>query len=138
MVVRLVAMCVSREEAEQVKARLAAWLAPRGLAFNDDTTRIVHLDDGFDFLGFTIRRYQQRVVLITPSKAAVKRNRERLTAEMTALRGANAAAVLQRLNPIIRGWSAYYLNVTRIPGHGVMARSAAPGRDAICQRTRLG
>jgi RNA-directed DNA polymerase len=42
----LVAMCVSREQAEAVKQRLAAWLAPRGLAFNEDKTRVVHLDEG--------------------------------------------------------------------------------------------
>jgi RNA-directed DNA polymerase len=47
----LVAMCHSREQAIEVKARLAAWLAPRGLAFNEDKTRIVHVDSGFDFLG---------------------------------------------------------------------------------------
>jgi RNA-directed DNA polymerase len=47
-------------------------------------------------------------LLIKPSKEAMKRIRERLSAEMRALRGANAEAVLQRLNPIIRGWSAYY------------------------------
>jgi hypothetical protein len=46
-----VALCVSREQAEEVKARLAGWLAPRGLAFNEDKTRVVHLDEGFDFLG---------------------------------------------------------------------------------------
>jgi RNA-directed DNA polymerase len=46
----LVALCVSREQAEEVKARLAGWLAPRGLVFNEDKTRIVHLDEGFDFL----------------------------------------------------------------------------------------
>ena len=77
------------QQAEQVKARLAAWLAPRGLAFNEDKTRIVHLDDGVDFLGFNVRRYRGKL-LIKPSKAAVKRIRERLTAEMKALRGANA------------------------------------------------
>jgi RNA-directed DNA polymerase len=49
----LLAFCHTRHEAEQVKARLAAWLAPRGLAFNEDKTRIVTLDEGFDFLGFT-------------------------------------------------------------------------------------
>ena len=54
----LIAMCHSRDQAEQVKARLAAWLAPRGLAFNEDKTHIVHLDDGFDFLGFNVRRYR--------------------------------------------------------------------------------
>ncbi len=106
----LVAMCTSREQAEEVKARLTAWLAPRGLAFNEDKTRIVHLDDGFDFLGFNVRRYRTKL-LIKPSKAAVQRHRERLAVEVRALRGANAAAVIQRLNPIIRGWSAYYRTV---------------------------
>jgi RNA-directed DNA polymerase len=103
----LMALCHSREQAEQVKARLAAWLAPRGLAFNEDKTRIVHLDDGVDFLGFNIRRYRGKL-LIKPSKAAVKRIRARLTAEMRSLRGHNAQMVLIRLNPIVRGWSAYY------------------------------
>jgi RNA-directed DNA polymerase len=101
-----VALCASREQAEQVKARLAEWLKPRGLAFNKDKTRIVHLDDGFDFLGFNVRRYQGKL-LIKPSKAALRRHRERLAAEMKALRGANASAVIQRLDPIIRGWSTY-------------------------------
>ena len=94
------------EQAEQVKAP-GAWLAPRGLAFNEDKTRIVHLDDGFDFLGFNVRRYRGKL-LIKPSKAAVKRIRARLAAEVKALRGANAAAVITTLNPIIRGWAAYY------------------------------
>jgi RNA-directed DNA polymerase len=89
----LVAMCATAEQAEQVKRRLSAWLAPRGLAFNEDKTRIVHLDDGFDFLGFNVRRYQNKL-LIKPSKTAVRRLRERLAAEMKALRGANVAAVV--------------------------------------------
>src|ERR687898_3341023 len=102
----LLALCHSREQAEQVKARLAGWLAPRGLVFNEDKTRIVHLDDGVDFLGFNIRRYRGKL-LIKPSKAAVQRLRERLATEMRAVRGHNAQMVLIRLNPIIRGWSAY-------------------------------
>ena len=106
----LVALCHTRHEAEQVKARLAAWLAPRGLAFNEDKTRIVTLDEGFDFLGFNVRRYHGKL-LIKPSKAAVRRIRERLRTEMRSLRGTNAAAVLARLNPIIRGWAAYYRTV---------------------------
>jgi RNA-directed DNA polymerase len=60
-----------------------------------------------DFLGFNVRRYRGKL-LIKPSKAAVKRIRSRLSAEMKALRGHNAQMVLIRLNPIIRGWSAYY------------------------------
>ena len=107
----LVALCHSREQAEQVKARLAVWLAPRGLTFNENKTRIVHVEEhGFDFLAFNVRRYHGKL-LIRPSKAAVRRIRHRLRAEMLALRGANAQAVLRKINPIVRGWSAYYRTV---------------------------
>ncbi|MEV6638421.1 hypothetical protein AB0M54_47685 [Actinoplanes sp. NPDC051470] len=58
----------------QVKARLAAWLTPRGLAFNEDKTRVVDLDEGFDFLGFNVRRYRG-LLLIKPSKTALRRIR---------------------------------------------------------------
>ena len=54
----MVACCHSRQQAEQVKAQLARWLAPRGLVFNEDKTKIVHLEEGFDFLGFNVRRYR--------------------------------------------------------------------------------
>ena len=106
----LVALCESRDQANEVKARLAAWLAPRGLAFNEEKTRVVHLDEGFDFLGFNLRRQRDKL-LIRPSKAAVRRIRNRLATEVRALRGSNASAVISKLNPIIRGWAAYYRTV---------------------------
>ncbi|HET6242293.1 MAG TPA: group II intron reverse transcriptase/maturase [Arthrobacter sp.] len=102
-----VVLCHTRQEALEVKARLAGWLAPRGLAFNEDKTRVVTLDEGFDFLGFNVRRYGGKP-LIKPSKAAQRRIRERLRTELRSLRGTNAQAVIKRLNPIIRGWAAYY------------------------------
>ena len=107
----MVALCHSQQQAEHVKARLAQWLTPRGLAFNEDKTRIVHLGEGFDFLGFNVRRYNNRKLLIKPSKAAIRRLRERLAAETRALRGSNAVAVIATLNPVIRGWAAYYRTV---------------------------
>ncbi len=106
----VVVLCHSQEQAERVKARLAEWLAPRGLAFNEDKTKVVHLSEGFDFLGFNVRRYNRKL-LIKPSEAAVKRLRERLAAEMRRLRGSNAAAVISALAPINRGWAAYYRTV---------------------------
>jgi RNA-directed DNA polymerase len=105
-----VAMCRSREQAEQVKELLRSWLAARGLAFNEDKTRIVHAEEGFDFLGFSVRRYHGKL-LIKPSTAALRRIRERLRTEMRSLRGANVGAVLRKINPIVRGWSAYYRTV---------------------------
>lgn len=103
-------MCHTREQAEQVWLRLARWLEPRGLSFNVDKTRIVHVDEGCNFLGFNVRRYGGKL-LIKPSTAAVRRFRERLTTEVRSLRGSNASMVIIRLNPIIRGWAAYYRSV---------------------------
>ena len=107
----LVVCCHSRQQAEQVQARLAGWLEPRGLAFNEAKTRIVSLSEGFDFLGFNLRRYPNGKLLIKPGAMAIKRFRSRLAKEFHALRGANVAAVLAKIVPIVRGWVAYYRTV---------------------------
>ena len=118
---------------------------PRGLSFNEDKTRIVHLTEGFDFLGASVRRYPGGKLLIKPSKAAIRRLRERLAAETRALRGANAMAVIARLTPIIRGSprvpSPLYdvapdpsrrALATRLRGCGAPCRCRS---DACCRRT---
>jgi RNA-directed DNA polymerase len=140
-----VALCHSRQEALEVKARLARWLASRGVAFNEDKTRVVTLDEGFDFLGFNVRRYGN-VPLIKPSKAAQRRIRERLRTELWSLRGTNAQAVIKRLNPIVRGWAAYYrtqvssdlfgaylhkFSWTRILRHRLVRHGASPDHPAL-------
>jgi RNA-directed DNA polymerase len=104
----LLVFCRSREHAELVRQQLAGWLRPRGLVFNEAKTQIVHVDQGCDFLGFSIRRYHGRLPLIKPSDDAVRRVRLRLRTEMRALLGSNAAAVMRTLTPVIRGWAAYY------------------------------
>jgi RNA-directed DNA polymerase len=75
----------------------------------------VGLTEGFDFLGFTIRHYPAPrtsrsgyKLLITPSKASVARIRTNLREVWRELKGHNVDAVLQRLNPIIRGQALYY------------------------------
>jgi RNA-directed DNA polymerase len=104
-------LCHSQQQAQQVKARLAQWLEPRGLSFNEEKTKIVHLTEGLDFLGMNARRYPCGKLLIKPSEKAVRRIRDRLATEMRTLRGSNAAEVIFRLSPIIRGWAAYYRTV---------------------------
>jgi len=103
-------LCHSKEQAEQVKLALAEWLESRGLAFNEDKTRIVRLEQGCDFLGFTIRRFNGKL-LIKPSAEAIRRIRRRLRDTVRSLYGANAAAVVRALVPIIRGWAAYQRTV---------------------------
>jgi RNA-directed DNA polymerase len=107
----LVVCCHSRQQAEQVKARLAAWLTPRGLAFNEDKTRIVSLEAGYDFLGFNVRRYPNGKLLIKPSDAAVRRIKRKLAEQMRRLRGENVSAVLATINPVTRGWASFYRSV---------------------------
>ena len=106
-----VVCCHSRQQAEQVQARLAGWLAPRGLTFSDEKTKIVSLEFGYDFLGFNIRRYRNGKLLIKPSKAAVRRVKRNLATEMRRLRGQNASAVLAAICPITRGWASFYRSV---------------------------
>src|SRR5260370_8028734 len=104
----MVALCHSQEQAREVKARLAGWLAPRGLVFNEDKTKIVSLGEaGFDFLGFNVRRYGGKL-LIKPSKAAIGRIRKRLAAEARALRGSNAQAFLAATLPLTRAWTPHH------------------------------
>ncbi|WP_405540950.1 group II intron reverse transcriptase/maturase [Streptomyces antimycoticus] len=105
-----VVLCHSEEEARQVRARLVDWLNPRGLCFNEEKTKIVHLAEGFDFLGFNVRRTKGKLIT-RPSSTACKRLRERLRTEMRNLQGSNIEAVLRRLVPIVRGWAAYYRTV---------------------------
>jgi RNA-directed DNA polymerase len=103
-----VACCFTEQQAYGVREQLREWLARRGLSFNQDKTRVVHLTQGFDFLGWTIRRYPGGKLLIKPSKAAIRTHRRKLASEMRRLRGSNATAVIAALTPLIRGWTAYH------------------------------
>ena len=110
-----VVFCESKEDTQAARAEVQSWLAERGLALSPEKTCVVHMEEGFDFLGFNIRHYQARsrtgkVCLVKPSQASLRKLRERLKAEWKHLHGANVATVISRLNPIIRGWANYYRN----------------------------
>jgi RNA-directed DNA polymerase len=111
-----VVFCESREDALRVRDKLLPpWLAERGLTLSEEKTRVVHLTEGFDFLGCSVRHYPAprtsrtgHKLLITPSKKATARKRQELREEWSRLSGHNVRAALRRLNPIIRGWANYY------------------------------
>lgn len=118
--------CESQEDAQRVVEEvLPPWLAQRGLSLSPEKTRVVHLETGFDFLGCTIRQYpapQTRKaglkLLITPSKKAIKEKRQEMADIWRRLKGSPLQAVLDRLNPIIRGWSNYYRTVVSSKAFG--------------------
>jgi len=89
-------------------------LAERGLSLSEEKTRIVHLTEGFDFLGWNVRHYPVKntrrgyKLLIKPSNESVRNIKAKLRSEWMRLRGSNAKAVTSALNPIVRGWAGYH------------------------------
>jgi RNA-directed DNA polymerase len=110
-----VCFCESREDAEHVQKILVEWLKERGLTLSEEKTRIVHLTEGFDFLGFNIRHYPAPQtsrtgwkLLIKPSKTSVQDVQRKLKDQWDKAQGTNVQSVLSKLNPIIRGWANYF------------------------------
>jgi RNA-directed DNA polymerase len=109
-----VVFCETKREAEKVIETLKEWLKRRGLELSEEKTRIVHITEGFNFLGFNVRQYkkpntkQGYKLLIKPSKESVKKIRKRLKQEWRSLSGSNAKDAVIKLNPIIRGWANYF------------------------------
>jgi RNA-directed DNA polymerase len=106
----------SREVLESyVRPKLEQFLAERGLALSEAKTRIVHIEEGFNFLGFTIRRFKGKV-LTKPQKERVQAHIRRLKVRVVEYRPAPQDTLIRRLNPVIQGWCNYYQ-------HGVSSRA---------------
>lgn len=101
----------SKELLEQrVKPAVCAFLKERGLALSLEKTRITHVEAGFDFLGFNVRKYKGKL-LIKPAKGSVKRFLTAIRGLIKAQATAKTVDVLRQLNPKIRGWANYYRHV---------------------------
>lgn len=94
----------------KVKPAVVAFLRERGLELSEEKTRITHIDDGFDFLGFNVRKYGGKL-LIKPAKQSVKRFLGDIRDLIKVNCAAKTEALLQQLNSKIRGWSNYYRHV---------------------------
>jgi RNA-directed DNA polymerase len=86
------------------------WLAERGLELNTEKTRIVHIDDGFNFLGFHLRRYKG-TLLIKPQKEKVLAKLAEIRAWLRMHIHTKQEEVIAHLNQTLRGWSLYYRHV---------------------------
>jgi len=110
-----VCFCETKQDAECVQRILTEWLKERGLTLSEEKTRIVHLTEGFDFLGFNIRHYPAPQtsrtgwkLLIKPSKESVQEVQRKLKDQWEKAQGSPVQSVLTKLNPIIRGWANYF------------------------------
>ena len=104
----------SKENIEAILPTVQGWLAQRGLELNTEKTKITQVSLGFNFLGFHVRQFKGSC-LIKPQKEKVLAKLREIGAWLASNKQATQEAVIQHLNPIIRGWGNYYR-------HGVSKR----------------
>ncbi len=93
-----------------VKPMIARFLAERGLTLSEAKTRITHMSEGFDFLGWHFRRHD-KFLLVLPSKKNSDAFYAKVSNRLRELRTARQEDVIFSLNPIIRGWGSYHSSV---------------------------
>ncbi|WP_297527341.1 group II intron reverse transcriptase/maturase [Thiohalobacter sp.] len=98
----------TREALEhEVVPLLEAFLGERGLQLSKEKTRVTHITEGFDFLGWNVRRFN-KILLIKPSRKNRKAFYQKVADTLRRMRTASQDDVIRTLNPIIRGWGEYH------------------------------
>lgn len=101
----------SRELLEtKIKPLVEDFLQPRGLELSQEKTKITRIEDGFDFLGQNVRKYNGKL-LIKPSRKNVKAFLGKVREVIITNRQAKTGNLIAQLNPIIRGWVGYHQHV---------------------------
>lgn len=101
----------TREIAEEAKSLIREFLKIRGLELSEEKTVITNINDGFDLLGWTFRKFKGKLI-VKPSKKAVKSFKEKLS-ETILKRGKawSQDVLIKKLNQQIRGWTNYHQSV---------------------------
>ena len=97
----------TKEQIEAIIPRIREWLAIRGLHLNEEKTAIRNINDGFDFLGFNIRKFNGKCI-IKPQKEKVTGKLNQIKTWLKDHPNAKPSVVIDVLNPILRGWGNYY------------------------------
>lgn len=107
----LIITAVNEEVALRAKKVIKEFLATRGLELSESNTKITHINDGFDFLGWNFRKYDGKLI-VKPSKKSVD-NFVKSLSETILKRGKSwkQELLIQKLNQQIRGWANYHQSV---------------------------
>lgn len=95
---------------EEVKPLVEQFMSERGLELSSEKTRITHIEDGFDFLGQHLRKYDGKL-LIRPSQKNVKALVAKVRKIIRESPTSTAGQLIMALNPVIRGWANYHQHV---------------------------
>ena len=112
----------TREHAEALRAETSMVLAPIGLRLSEEKTRVCHIDEGFDFLGYRIQRRSRRgrtgkrAVYTYPSKKALASVMSKVRSLTRRQKHRTLADLLHAVNRVLRGWCNYFR-------HGVCKRT---------------
>ena len=99
----------TKETLEKAKLIIGDFLKDRGLSLSEEKTKIVHIDEGFDFLGWNVRKYGGKL-LIKPAKKNVQAFLRKIRQIIKENHTAKQENVIRLLNPVIRGWANYHQN----------------------------
>jgi RNA-directed DNA polymerase len=94
----------------EVKPHVEQFMRERGLRLSEEKTLITQIEDGFDFLGQHVRKYNGKLI-IKPSNKNVKAFLEKVRKIVKEHQGATAGHLILLLNPLIRGWARYHQHV---------------------------
>lgn len=95
---------------EKFKPVVVTFLQERGLEVSAQKSQIVHIDEGFDFLGVTIRKYAGKL-LMKPSKTSIRNIKRKIADIITQNLSVSATQLIVLLNPVIRGWTNVFKHV---------------------------
>lgn len=101
----------TKEIAEEAKELIRDFLKTRGLELSEEKTTITHINDGFDMLGWTFRKFKGKLI-VKPSKKSIK-NFVASLSETILKRGKawKQEVLIEKLNQQIRGWTNYHQSV---------------------------
>jgi RNA-directed DNA polymerase len=99
----------TKETLHQARSIIEEFLQDRGLSLSEEKTKIVHIEEGFDFLGWNVRKYDGKL-LIKPAKKNVQTFLRRTRKIIIENRTAKQENLIRLLNPVIRGWADYHRN----------------------------
>jgi len=92
---------------DEVLPLVRDFMAERGLTLSEEKTRITHIEEGFDFLGKTIRKFDGKFRAY-PAKKSVQSFLQNVREIIRTNRSARPVTLIRLLNPVIRGWANYH------------------------------